>query len=122
MTDQLSLKQQKAVAALLDSRTIAAAARAAQISERTLYRWLSQDAFRDEVKHARRAAVAQATARLQNLSSSAVETLEQMLNDSVQPTVARVGAVRTALQYAYRASEVDDLADRLDALEKENPK
>ncbi len=42
-----------------------------------------------------------------------------MLNDSVQPTVARVGAVRTALQYAYRASEVDDLSDRITALEKE---
>ncbi len=54
----LSLKQQKAVAALLETRTIAAAARAAQLSERTLYRWLNQDAFRDEVKHARRAAVA----------------------------------------------------------------
>ncbi len=119
MTDELSLKQQKAVAALLETRTIAAAARAAQVSERTLYRWLNQDAFRDEVKQARRAAVAQATARLQNLSSSAVETLEQMLNDSVQPTVARVGTVRTALQYAYRASEVDDLSDRIAALEKE---
>ena len=29
-----------------------------RFSERTLYRWLDQDAFRDEVKHARRAALA----------------------------------------------------------------
>ncbi len=37
--------------------------------------------------------------------------------DQGPATVARVGAVRTALDYAYRGIETDDLLIRLDQLE-----
>ena len=44
----------RAIAALLTSRTIVAAARKADISERTLRRWLKKDDFQSHLRRARR--------------------------------------------------------------------
>lgn len=112
----LTPKQEKAIAALLSSRTISDAATAIGVNERQIYRWLADDrAFAEAYRAARRDAVQQATARLQQASASAVDTLISLLASS--RASIQLGAARTILEFAVQAIELDDLAARLDALE-----
>ncbi len=117
--DRLTPAQERAVTALLGSRSIAAAARQAGVPERTLHRWLRQDKdFQDELRHLRQQALGHAAARLQHGASSAADAMFTLF-DSQQPIeLARALLIRTALDFAFRAGSYADLADRLDALEK----
>lgn len=47
----------------------------------------------------------------------AVDTLERMVSLEIQPTMAQVQAVRTAIQFARKNYEADELISRLDDLE-----
>ena len=68
-------KQEDAIAALLSQRSVADAARAAGIGERTLVRWMKLPEFDAEYREARRAAFGQSVGRLQQAASAAVTTL-----------------------------------------------
>ncbi len=83
--DRLTPAQERALAALLASRSIAAAARQAGVPLHTLHRWLRHDNdFQDEFRHLRQQALAHAAARLQHGASAAADTLFALL-DSEDP-------------------------------------
>ena len=113
--DKLTAKQHKAIAALMSSPTIGAAAQVVGVNERTLYTWLEDDTFSAAYRAARREAVGQAIARLQQISSPAVDRLEQLMVCG-KPAI-ELGAARTILEMAVKAVELEDLAARLAALE-----
>ena len=49
----LSARQQRAIAALLECRSVAEAAASAKVGERTLYRWIAEDqAFKNALSQA----------------------------------------------------------------------
>ena len=114
----LTPKQEKAVAALLSEPSVTSAAQKAGIGLRTLHTWLAEPAFADAYRTARREAVRQAIARLQQVSSEAVTVLETVMNDGDEKGATRVSAARTVLETAIKAVELEDLAARLDALEQ----
>jgi hypothetical protein len=58
--DGLNARQAKALEALLQEPVLARAAAAGGVNERTLWRWLTEPAFRDAVFRARREAFGQA--------------------------------------------------------------
>lgn len=118
MTDNLSVKQARAIAALLSERTHVAAAEKAGIAEKTLYLWLADPAFQAAYQQARRQAVQHAMAQLQHLTSEAVATLEKLLSSS-KPTV-QLGAARLILEMAHQWVAVEDLAKRVEAIERDN--
>jgi hypothetical protein len=114
-TEQLTPKQHKAIAALMSNTTIAAAAKAAGVSERVLYNWLDEPTFTTSYRVARREAVQIATARLQQISGAAVAVLGQLMVNGT-PAI-KLGAARTVLDLAIKAIELDDIQARLTALE-----
>ena len=116
--DQLTARQHKAIAALLTEPTITAAATKVGIGERTLHTWLSERPFVDAYRTARREAVTQAVARLQQVSTAAVAVLVQVMADKKTPAGTRVVAAKTVLDMAIRAVELDDISARLEALEQ----
>ena len=117
--ENLSAAQQRAIPALLTSTTLVEAANQARVGERSLRRWLKEDRnFQREYNRARREVVNHAVTRLQRLTTMATESLECMLKDQGPPTVARVGAVRTAFDYAYRGIEFKALQVRLEEVEE----
>jgi hypothetical protein len=118
--DVLSGQQQKAIAGLLNQPTISAAAQAAGVGERTLYRWLDDPTFAAAYRAARRQAVAQAIARLQQLSSGAVAVLAQVASDKSAPASSRVAAATKILELSIRAIELEDLESRIAALEAQH--
>jgi hypothetical protein len=115
---KLGRKQEEAIAALLSHRTIDDAARACNKRARTLYRWLKEPVFFAAYREARRTAVSQATARLQQASSVAVSTLLKVMVDQTAPASARVRAADSVLAHTAKAIELEDLAERLIALEQ----
>ena len=111
-------KQEAAIVGLLTMPTIEEAAKHAGISGPTLWRWLQDPSFQGQYRKARRDAFGQATARLQQASSAAVDTLKEIAEDGKAPPSARVMAARAILEMAQRGIELEDLAERVDALEK----
>ena len=117
-SNDLTIRQDKAVAALLTCRTIAEAAKLAEVGERSIYRWLKQDTFQSHLRRARRQALSQALGRLQQVAHRAVDTLDTILDDKKATTAGRVSAVRAALRYACHGIEIDDFEERLTAVER----
>jgi hypothetical protein len=111
-------KKEQAIVALLSQRSVEDAARTADVSSKTLWRWLLIPQFRDEYLRARRQAFSQATARLQHASGAAVSVLLSIMLDGNAPTASRVRAAACVLEKAAGAFELEDLELRLCRLEQ----
>ena len=109
-------KKEAAIAALLSQRNHEEAAHAAGVSKRTLNRWLKMPAFQSAYLAARRAAMFQANARLQQASSAAVSALVKVMIDPSTPASARVRAADCILVRGNQGLENEDLNVRLSLL------
>jgi transcriptional regulator with XRE-family HTH domain len=110
-------KQEAAIAALLSQPTIEEAAKRTGISGPTLWRWLQEPAFQGEYRKARRQALGQATAQLQQASGAAVRALKEIIENKNAPSSSRVMAARTVLEMGIKAIELEDVEARLAAIE-----
>ncbi len=119
VTDNLSAKQHKTIACLLCNPTIAEAAEAAGVGERTIYAWLNEPAFSQAYRVARRAVVSQATAQLQQHVTVAVKELGHLVSGfgGVKPEI-RLAAAKFVLEMAIKSVELDDVQERLSRLEE----
>jgi hypothetical protein len=118
--DGLSPRQVKAMEALLQEPIVARAAAAGGVNERTLRRWLTEPAFRDAVFRARREAFGQAIWLTQRYAAVAVATLVKLLQETTVPPSAKVAAAGMILKFGREGMELDDLAERVAALERGN--
>jgi hypothetical protein len=114
---ELSPQQEGAILALLSDPGLTGAAKAAGVGKATLWRWMQQPAFRDAYRRARREAVEQARARLQQASGEAVEALRDVMNDEDAPHASRISAAKTVLVMAIQATSEEEFERRLAALE-----
>jgi hypothetical protein len=110
-------KQSRALVALLNSATIAKAAADVGISERQLHRWLAEPTFAAEYARLRREATQHAVARLQTVASHAAGVLVALFADASIPPAVRLSAAKTVLEFALKSVELDDVLQRLTALE-----
>lgn len=97
--------------------SVSRAALVAEVPERTLRAWLKRADFADAYRLARREATQHAIARLQQASGAAVNVLLNIMARDTTPAHARVAAARTVLEFAIKAVELEDLEQRLAALE-----
>ena len=117
--DGLTPSQERAIEALLTARSVAAAARDADVGESTLRRWLREDKnFQSKLRGIREEALSHAALQLQNGASKAVGTLYDLIarDKGVEP--GRASLVRTALEYAYRGNVYSDIIERMRILEE----
>jgi hypothetical protein len=116
---QLSEEQQEILAALMSYPTKTAAAKALGISRGALYRQLAEPELKEAYEQLRAAAIADATDSLQTVAAQAVSVLHEIANDpGVVPNV-RVSAASKILDTAIKAHELQDVMERLAALEAE---
>ncbi|WP_270182942.1 hypothetical protein [Alkalihalobacillus sp. CinArs1] len=115
----LSPKKEKAMLALLTSTSVKSAAKKAEIGEATLFRWLKTNSFKEAYREARRNALEQAILRLQQISVTAVDTLEVVMNDDMASASSRVSAARSTLDLTFKAFELEEIEERIDHLERE---
>lgn len=116
--EKLSRKKELAISALITEPSISKAAKTAGIGEATLWRWLQIPEFQRAYRQARRQAVSQAVARLQQASSEAVEALSSVMNDTEAPASSKVSAAKAVLELSFKAVELEDLESRITILEE----
>jgi hypothetical protein len=117
---QFCRKKEAAIEALLTQRNVEEAARVAGIGKQTLIRWLKLPEFQTDYREARRSAVSQTNARLQQASGAAASTLLKIMVDVNAAASARVRAADSVLDRATQALESEDILVRLAALEQAN--
>jgi hypothetical protein len=108
----------EAVAAMLTQRNTEEAARSVGISTATLMRWQKTPEFEAAYRQARRDAVRQSVARLQQGTSAAATTLLKTLIDASTPASVKVRAAEAILNHANKAIELEDIEVRVMALER----
>jgi hypothetical protein len=116
--EKLGRKKDAAVLALLSSRNVEEAARVAGVNPRTLYRWQKEPEFDAAYREARRAAVSQANARLQQASGAAAATILKLMVDPTVPASVRIRACECVLNHANKTIEIEDIEVRVAALEE----
>lgn len=121
VVDGLTPTQERGVAALLVEPSIARAARTANVGERTLHTWMRQPKFMAAYRRLRRQAFSQAVGLTQRLAPVAVGTLAKIMADERTPSASRVAAAAALLRFGREALELDDLAERLSAVEAALP-
>ena len=120
--DDVTPSQQRALVALVEARSIVAAARTAGVGESSIRRWLREDhRFQTKLRQLREEALAHASLRLQQGASRAVETMLELITSKDRIEVGRASLVRTAIDLAFRSSAYRDLAERVAVLEDNAP-
>lgn len=112
----LSIKQHKAIVALLTERTSRQAARAVGVTDKTISLWLTMPAFREALRDAERGALEDATRRLTAGQQLALDTLEQLIEGAKHESTKLTACVQWLTLYLkYR--DMKDIDERLSILE-----
>jgi hypothetical protein len=111
----LTIKQHKAITALLTGANCPDVARQIGVNERTVQRWQQQPAFKAELDRQRRQLAEQALASLQGLAADAVATLRALLSHNSASIRLRTACY--ILDKAAAHLELEDLQLRVERLE-----
>lgn len=111
-------RKEKALQALLVSRTRAEAAKAAGIGESTLRVYLQDPEFMERYRAAFTGLLEDATREAQRAISPALSTLQEIIENDGEQASARIQASRTVLEYAVKLTEQLDVIGRMTELEK----
>ena len=112
----LTPKQVKAVGFLLTCRTMGEAAEKSGISERTLFAWMKQDAFREALRERENQTLDNATRRLIQGQDAALDALSSLISKGRNESVRRAAAVDW-LNIALKFRDLNDIDKRLTELE-----
>ena len=93
----------RALQALTENPTIAAAARAADLSRQQLYTYLRDRDFCEALKRQRKAQAIERAEQLSAAREAAIGTLTGMMKDKDVPAAARIMAAKAVLQQAAEA-------------------
>lgn len=112
-------RKEKALQALLVSRTRAEAAKAAGIGESTLRGYLRDPEFCAAYKSAAAGIMDGATRRLQQSLTASIDRLQKIVEDDCESSTAHISAARTLLEYGLRFTEFNDVLKELETVEGE---
>jgi hypothetical protein len=112
-------KKEQAIAALLTHRTTEEAALAVGIGISTLWRWMKEREFKAAYLQARREAVSQAVARIQQATGAAGVTILKLMTDPSVPAAVRLRAAECVFGMAVKGIETEDIEARVAELERE---
>ena len=113
----LTSRKRRAIEALLTAPTKKEAAAAAGITERALRKYLADSEFQAEYRKACDALIEDATRQLKQLLPLGLDALEHLLTGETISDTTRHAAVRTLLEYTAKYTELNDIEQRLEALE-----
>lgn len=112
----ITVKQEKAIAALLSERTIRDAAKKTGVSEKTIYLWMNESAFRGALREAERGVLDDVTRRLNTGQRIALDTLEKLIQ-SARHESTKLNACVQWLNLFVKYRDMQDIDERLTALE-----
>ena len=93
------------------------AAKAAGVEKRTIYRWLDNPTFHDELTRRKSKAVDAASVRLAGSMSASVGVMQSIRDDKQAADSIRLRAANYLLGHALRYIEMQDVIERIEAIE-----
>lgn len=111
----LTIRHQRAIAAMVSTSTLEAAAKTAGLSRRTLHRYCEDPEFREAVQEANRLAYEEALYRAHAAAGTAISALTSILESRQSKASDRVAAARVLLDQANRMAEKLERRDRAEA-------
>ncbi|MBF0483375.1 MAG: hypothetical protein HQL25_01580 [Candidatus Omnitrophica bacterium] len=116
--DKLKLKnnQYLAIANIISSASIEEASRKTGISKTTIYYWLKDEVFKNELKRQREEVINASMQRLKYAMIKAVEGLIELM-DEEGPELKRL-VYKDILNFAFRSHEIEKIEERLDKIEE----
>ena len=111
-------RKERALQALLVSRTRAEAAATAGIGESTLREYMKNPEFMERYKQAFGDMVRDATRQAQALLMPALSTLQTVMEDEEIPAQARIIAAKSIIDYSLKLTEQADILEQLRELER----
>jgi len=113
---ELTDRQRRAIPAMLEGKTIEAAAKAAGVSKTTLYEWMKQEPFHVRLEEARADLFKEGLDILKAASGKAARRLIELL-DARNENTRRLTA-REILALSLKISETQEIEKRLERLEE----
>jgi hypothetical protein len=113
---ELNPRQKKAILHLLSARTVKQAAKEAKIRLPTLYKWMKEPAFREELERLRSEIVSDTVAQLKVYSLQAVSVLAELMHSSESEQIKR-GCATDILENTRSFIQLRDMELRLESLE-----
>ena len=113
--DALTAKQLRAIPFLLAAPSIEEGCKRARVSKVTVYAWLKQEGFREELRRRREEVVRGALETLKANTAKATETLVKLLDSEKEAIQAR--AAEDIIEFTQKAIEFEELERRIGALE-----
>ena len=113
---ELSPRQAAAIPHIITSRSTTEAAELADVSRKTLQRWMADPDFRDALEDARRQAAELARTQMGGLLLKAIATLSDVM-DSPDDR-ARTDAARTTVYASLKAEEYKNIEQSLERLDR----
>ena len=114
----LNSNQLKAIEALLTTPSMSAAARQCGLARRTLFRYLSDETFKAELRKRQDEAVTAVTAALSGLTGEAIEALHDLLANPETSASVKARVALGWLSERRKALELDELTRRVMVLEE----
>ena len=112
---ELTDRQRRVIAFLLDSPSTEEACRRAKINKTTVYEWLKDERFRHELQRQRDTITQHALDTLKSSIGKAAETLVKHL-DSEDERIS-IRAAESIIEFSQKALEHEQLEKRIEALE-----
>lgn len=109
----------QAIASLLTEPTLREAAERCGVGERTLRRWMRNEAFARRYRQARTQQLEATMNLLRQAGSQAVSTLVSIATNDKALDGARVTAARAIIELGIRSAETREFEERLSELEAE---
>jgi hypothetical protein len=117
--ENLSDSQLLAITILVSGGTRGQAAVAADVAESTIYRWLTEDNFLQQLRETQARVFNDSVNELKAACAVAVNTLCHVANDSTVSASARVSAASAILSNCFKAVEQTEIQNRLEDLQRQ---
>ena len=119
-TDTLTPRQRGAVIALATAPTVEAAAAAAGVSRKTVYRWMDSPAFVAAVEAAQADVLTAAQRKLGAALGAATAAILAIMADDSNPAHVRLRAAEMVIDSLLKLKQVGEFERRLSELEAAN--
>jgi transposase len=117
---ELTARQLKAMPFVVSCPTYTEAIQKAKVGRKTFYEWLKQPEFKAELDRQRDEITSEAFGKLSQSLTKAVENLVKLL-DHADDRLKRL-ACKDVIEYILEHKAIDDLENRIEAIEQRLPK
>jgi len=117
MEANLTIRQKKAIAALVIHADITEAAKEAGVSRDTIYRWMRSSDFKAALDEATTEAIGEISRSLVTLGIKAIQTIDELIYTFQTPPGTRLRAADIVLTKLLQVRELVNLENRVTELE-----